>query len=160
MAFSLCLIMPCLTSQSSQSVLPGSPVVHTPPVPARSSTSPTALKLPLKCGVIGSNNASTDQGDTTAEMSSEYLQSGKEVYRRLDHDDDIVPLPRSLWRGHPTMVDGEWQSPRLPRQMQSTPYQSANSLASGPWLAPPSMSTTVAFSLPTWRPRNFLLSAD
>ena len=35
----------------------------------------TALKLPLKYRVIGSNNSFTEQHNATAEMSSEYLQS-------------------------------------------------------------------------------------
>jgi len=51
---------------------------------------PLPLNSLLKYGVISSINTFTEQDDATAEMSSEYLQSEKEVHPRLDHDHDIV----------------------------------------------------------------------
>jgi hypothetical protein len=51
---------------------------------------PLPLNSLLKYGVISSINTFTEQDDATAKMSSEYLQSEKEVHPRLDHDDDIV----------------------------------------------------------------------
>lgn len=83
-----------------------------------------SLNSLLKYSVVGSNNISTEQDDATAEMSSEYLQSEKEVYRRLDHDDHIVSCLDLSGEGIrlASMENGNLQE--LPRQTQNTPDQS------------------------------------
>jgi hypothetical protein len=50
----------------------------------------TALKLFLKYDLLDLKGTYTVQNEATAETCYEYLQREKEVYRRLDHDDDIV----------------------------------------------------------------------
>lgn len=50
----------------------------------------TALKLPLKYGLLGPNGTYTVQDDATAEACYECLEREKEVYQRLGHHDDIV----------------------------------------------------------------------
>jgi serine/threonine protein kinase len=50
----------------------------------------TALKLPLKYGLVDPKGTYTVQDDATAETCYECLEREKEVYQRLGHDDDIV----------------------------------------------------------------------
>jgi serine/threonine protein kinase len=50
----------------------------------------TALKLPLKYGLVGADGTYVEQDDATAEMSYECLQREKKVYQRLEQHDDIV----------------------------------------------------------------------
>src|SRR5437868_2204710 len=121
MALWLCLNMPCHNNQSDRSSLPGYPVMQTPPVAARSPTSPAARKHPSKYGLIGSDNTFTEQDDATAETSSEYLQSENEVYRYLDHDDDIVPCLDLSGEGIRLALIENCNLPELPIQTQNIP---------------------------------------
>ena len=50
----------------------------------------TALKLPLKYGLVGPDGSFTEEDDGTTEISYECLHREKKIYQRLDHHDDIV----------------------------------------------------------------------
>ena len=80
---------------------------------------PLPLSSLLKYGVIGSNNTFTKQDDATAEMS-EYLQSEKEVYRCLYHDDDIASCLDLSGEGIQLALMENGKLQELPGQTQNT----------------------------------------
>lgn len=121
---------------------------------------PLPLNSLLKYGVTGSNNTFTEQDEVTAEISSEYLQSENRVYRRLDHDDDIVSCLDLSGEGIRLALMENGNLQELPRQTQNTPDQSrqlARFRAMARALVHVHDRRVLAVDIAT---RNFLLSAD